>query len=336
MSMKKNLLRVLVLCAICMLHQGNAAAQTQWEKSNSNPVFDVGPADSCDSKNVKLPAIVCDNTTYHMWYVGDNGTQRSIGYASSTDGGSTWNRHPGPVLEAGPAGVWDDRLVSTPTVVFDNGTFHMWYTGVSGSTAGIGYATSTDATTWIKYAGNPVLMAGTSPQDFDSASPDYPRVIRAGGMYKMWYTGFDASGSGAIGYATSPDGIVWTKSAANPVLETGRRGSWEGIAVLGAAVVYDGTTYHMWYTGYRILIPSVFGLYAIGSAESSDGITWVKSEDNPVLRKSPRLFTSWEGRSVMFPAVIIDGPQFKMWYTGDGNWGAKYRSRIGHAESPFE
>jgi len=45
-----------------------------------------------------------------------------------------------------------------------------------------------------------------------------PVVIKEGGIYKMWYTGEGLDSKWRIGYATSPDGINWTKYAWNPVL----------------------------------------------------------------------------------------------------------------------
>jgi len=43
---------------------------------------------------------------------------------------------------------------------------------------------------------------------------------------RIWYSGDRASYKGMIGYATSANGINWTKHE-NPVLETGASGSWE-------------------------------------------------------------------------------------------------------------
>jgi hypothetical protein len=42
-------------------------------------------------------------------------------------------------------------------------------------------------------------------------------VLFDGTTYKMWYAGGNASWTGQIGYATSPDGITWTKNP-NPVI----------------------------------------------------------------------------------------------------------------------
>ncbi len=44
-------------------------------------------------------------------------------------------------------------------------------------------------------------------------------IMREDGQYKLWYTGYDGAKAGQrmLGYATSPDGITWTRSARNPL-----------------------------------------------------------------------------------------------------------------------
>ena len=44
-------------------------------------------------------------------------------------------------------------------------------------------------------------------------------MLREADGWKLWYTGYDSSKSEvmSLGYATSPDGIRWTRHAANPV-----------------------------------------------------------------------------------------------------------------------
>jgi hypothetical protein len=124
----------------------------------------------------------------------------------------------------------------------------------------------------------------------------------------MWYMAFDSGGVGRIGYATSPDGITWTKYAGNPVLDTGAAGSWEGEDVTTPTVIKEGSTYHMWYTGHD------GDAFRIGHATSSDGIIWIKDGFNPVLDVGPA--GGWDWLGVYSPSVVKTGDEFQLMYSG--------------------
>jgi hypothetical protein len=62
---------------------------------------------------------------------------------------------------------------------------------------------------WTKFDGNPVI---TTTQDWEKYTTE-PSVIYDDGIFKLWY-----GGSSALGYATSRDGIHWTKYEHNPVV----------------------------------------------------------------------------------------------------------------------
>jgi len=134
----------------------------------------------------------------------------------------------------------------------------------------------------------------------------------------MWYTGKDALDMRRIGYATSDDGVVWTKYPANPVLDIGNNGAWDYRGVRSTSVLFDGIQYKMWYNGIN-------KSYKIGYATSVDGAVWTKHYDAPVLDLGPG--GSWDDHEVGNPAVLLDKGQYKMWYHGyDGSV-----SRIGYA-----
>jgi hypothetical protein len=83
----------------------------------------------------------------------------------------------------------------------------------------------------------------------------------------MWYSGDSGSnGNNRIGYATSPDGIVWTKHPANPVLDLGPSGAWDDNYAHVPAVLFDGKEYEMWYCGTADNDPSTRIGYAISSS----------------------------------------------------------------------
>lgn len=177
---------------------------------------------------------------------------------------------------------------------------------------------------WIKYGDSPILDVGTSGT-WEDASIFSPTILHDANGYRMWYTGFGTNYR--IGYATSADGIAWTKYSTNPVFDLGMNGTWDDYEVGGPTVLFDGTTYRMWYNGSD-------GSHArIGYATSVDGITWDKYDPDgdgvydPVLNLGSA--GAWDNYHVANPTVLFDGAVYKMWYAGhDGSgW------RIGYATS---
>jgi len=216
-----------------------------WTKE-AGPVLDVGAEGSWDGEGVSSPNVLYDGKRYRMWYAGYDGEHLRIGYAVSLDGIS-WTKEAGPVLDVGAEGSWDSEGVSSPSVLYDGKRYHMWYAGYDGEHLRIGYATSLDGISWTKEAG-PVLDVGAEGS-WDGEGVSSPNVLYEGGRYHMWYAGYDGEHF-QIGYATSEDGVNWTKYAGNPVLEVGVEGSWDGEGVSSPNVLYDGKRYHMWYAGY--------------------------------------------------------------------------------------
>jgi hypothetical protein len=131
-------------------------------------------------------------------------------------------------------------------------------------------------------------------------------VLREDGAYKMWYRGRPDR---AIGYATSPDGIQWTKHPGNPVF-TGGPSSWETYTAW-CTVTPGSTDYTMWYTGYNVARDRG----SIGRATSPDGIQWQRDTvHNPLLSPGPT--GSWDDGVVCNPSVFAVGNTMFMLYEG--------------------
>jgi predicted GH43/DUF377 family glycosyl hydrolase len=137
-----------------------------------------------------------------------------------------------------------------------------------------------------------------------------PALLKHGGRYHLWYTG-QARGSSAIGYATSEDGVKWTRRSGLPVLSPGR--SWEKVAVMCPHVIRDGRSgeFRMWYSGGDQYEPD-----AIGHATSTDGLHW-KKRPEPVFVGDRSL--AWEHHKVTACQVVKDGEWYVMFYIGFRN-----------------
>ena len=88
-----------------------------------------------------------------------------------------------PVFTNGPAGSWDDQGVWSPSVVYHNNTYHMWYS--TSDYAGIGHATSTDGISWQRDPLNPVLVQGP-PNSWEDEDVSGPMVIVVSDTFHMW------------------------------------------------------------------------------------------------------------------------------------------------------
>lgn len=114
------------------------------------------------------------------------------------------------------------------------------------------------------------------------------------------------------------------------VLDVGQQ-SWEAKYVRRPSVVYDGSTFMMWYAGTdKSAAP---GIDNIGLATSTDGVSWVRHQGNPVLKVGTP--GTWDSQSVNTPWVIREGNEYKMWYTGGQRVGQyDFFQAIGYATSP--
>ncbi len=105
----------------------------------------------------------------------------------------------------------------------------------------------------------------------DSVYARSPFVLRdADGSYKMWYSGYDGSRNRGM-YATSPDGVHWTKHGVIMDVLTPPY-NWDSVGSMH--VIKVGATYQGWFhAGYWSGGP--FGFWGqIYHATSTDGATW--------------------------------------------------------------
>jgi predicted GH43/DUF377 family glycosyl hydrolase len=275
------------------------------------------------SKLIMLLSILVLN----LWPSLSSASPAAVGpRAASAPSDLPWVKYAGnPVLTKGPSNAWDSGSVSAASVLFGPNDYEMWYSGhPTGSTRyQIGYANSGDGVSWAKSGSNPVLSYG-GPGSWDSYYVLAPYVLRDGSTYKMWYRGANnASSTGAgIGYATSPDGIAWTKPLNAPVLAPGVSGSWDESYLFSVSVLKEGGTYKMWYAGCDT------GVCAIGYATSPNGTTWTKSPSNPVITLGPN--GSWDARTIPYASVTSNGSGYEIWYSGAN---ASFQFAIGHATS---
>ena len=110
-------------------------------------------------------------------------------------------------------------------------------------------------------AANP-LFQGRGKGNWDEHIRERGWILRDGNQWQMWYTGFEGGGgddgpSLKLGYATSPDGLQWTRYPDNPLYDK----SW----VEDMMVVRHGDTYYMFAEGKHDIAQLL---------TSTDGIHW--------------------------------------------------------------
>jgi beta-lactamase class A/predicted GH43/DUF377 family glycosyl hydrolase len=304
-----------------------------WMARPESPVVEPGEAESWDDATISEAKVVYDGRTYHLWYAGRRRgppglkMPMDLGYATSDDG-VDWSKHEAnPVLVRGPVGSYDENMITAPYVLYDGEGFRIWYSAVDfGGNWSINYATSPDGVNWRKHEANPLLVE-THDGRWDSVYIAEPVVLYNGSHYEMWYNGASGNTETLIGYATSPDGIRWTRYEGNrPVLQVGPERAWDDFAVARAYVSYDGEQYKMWYEGHDS------STWRIGYATSPDGIHWERSADNPIVDLGPE--GTWDSIVASEPYVLFDGSTYRLWHSGyDGD---KYRVGLVTAPAVYD
>lgn len=184
-------------------------------------------------------------------------------------------KNPGnPVLVPGVSGTWDAQAVGRQSVIYNGTAYDMWYT--SETNLQIGLASSKDGLHWTKFP-TPVLTPGPNGS-WDQGGVEGPSVVWNGTVFMMYFTGSNGTLASDIGVAFSRDMIHWHEYASNPVLVR-TPNSFDAVSVKYPDVLFENSSYQMWYTARNATNVG----YTIGYATSSDGLHWKKYPGNPVI-----------------------------------------------------
>src|SRR3984957_1818930 len=100
---------------------------------------------------------------------------------------------------------------------------------------------------WTRLSDTPILTPQGS--GFESAGTFNPSVVKKDGKFVMLYRAQDTKGTSSLGYATSDDGVHFTRRA-EPVLTAGAPYE-KGGGVEDPRLQKIGATYYLTYTGYN-------------------------------------------------------------------------------------
>jgi len=219
-----------------------------------------------------------------------------------------WQKYRGNPVLGGEYGTCFDICV-----IKDDGKFRMWLSWRPKKSVAL--SESGDGIHWSA----PRIVLAPNPASGWEDDINRPAVVRRADGYHMWYTGQTWSptpsregrqdGNSAIGYATSSDGVNWTRRSGKPALSP--QLPWEDVAVMCPDVLWDEkeSQWRMWYSAGAQYEPN-----AVGYAASKDGVNWIRDPGNPIFRPDPRF--DWEKQRVAGIQVIPHGDWFYAFYIG--------------------
>lgn len=171
-----------------------------------------------------------------------------------------------PVFAGTDSATWDRHIRERGFILYEDSTYHMWYTGYASDDADLhlGYATSPDGIQWKRYAHNPIVGEGWI-EDMIVVKHD-----------TTWY--MFAEGRNDIAHLlTSTDRIHWQERGSLDIRYVDGSKLSPGPYGTPAAWFENGN----WYLLYER------GDLGIWLAKSSDLITWTNVQDEPVLKPGP-------------------------------------------------
>ena len=207
-----------------------------YTKHDSNPIFQPdGEGFDASGFSGVVPLVVED--TWMLFYnASAEGETHGWNLPQGTSIGLT--TAPGPtgpwstgqlILKAGGKGEWDSGVVLPSSIFIGEDGYRMYYAAESDPPDYdymCGMATSPDGIVWTKYddpatteapfaESDPVMLPSSFGWDSFGVQCN---VIKTDTGWEMFYDGWTSSTPCRIGFASSPDGIQWSKHQGDPDL----------------------------------------------------------------------------------------------------------------------
>jgi len=156
---------------------------------------------------------------------------------------------------------------------------------------------------WQAYPGNPLFTA-TGQDTWDHEIRERGFLMRDGAEWKLWYTGYDSrkSETKSLGYATSRDGLRFTRHPRNPI--------FNGVWTEDVFVVRHAGRYFMFAEG----VGDIAHLLT-----SDDGVAWKEAGPLDVRTRAGKPLSPGPYGT---PSVWIEGDTWYLFYERDdkGVW----------------
>lgn len=218
-----------------------------------------------------------------------------------------------PVLKLGSLGSFDDSAVLPSWIVDHKGKKYMYYIGwMQGKRvpyyASLGLAISSDGgRTFTKFSKGPLLERN----DVDPYMTASACVRIEDGLWRMWYLttirwvieNEQPTPYYHIKYAESRDGINWKREG---IVAIDFKYKGEN-RISRPCVIKEDNLYKMWYS-YAV------DEYRIGYAESYDGTTWKRKDEEVGIDVSE---SGWDSKMICYPFVFEHKGKKYMLYNGN-------------------
>ena len=255
----------------------------QFVAYKSNPIFTGTGKDTWDKQMRERGYIIREDNIYHLWYTGyeKNDGNRSLGYATSTDGIS-FTRHPqNPVHDA--------HWVEDMCVVKSKDTYFMFAEG-KGDLAHL--LISKDKIHWQEKGQLDIRQ--TNGQPISKGAFGTPAVFIEKGIWYLFYERDDRG----IWLATSKDHTIWTNVQDDPVIKMGPELYDQFAVAMNQVIKYKG----YYYGYYHASAFKDWHEWSTNIAVSKDLIHWQKYPNNPII-----------GNNQSSGIVLNDGNQFRLY-----------------------
>jgi hypothetical protein len=206
-----------------------------------------------------------------------------------------------PVFTGTGTDTWDRNIRERGYILRENGIYKMWYTGYNDDenpTMYLGYATSNDGLSWMRYSDNPI---------FNEYWTEDVQVVKMEGTYYMV-----AEGANDIAHLlTSTDGIHWRSEGGLDIRKV------NGDSIDPGA--YGTPT--LWFEGGRWYLFYEREDLGIWLATSTDLKVWMNVQDDPVIRRGP---DAYDKEAVALNQIIKYQGRYYAYYhaSPDENWDA--------------
>lgn len=211
-------------------------------KKTGDPLLPLGRRDNFHATPTLLRDAdgnlhIDSNGTWHLFYNGNRADD--VEHATSRDGTHWAKDAKSPIF----------RQAYAPNVLKVGDEYRMYHIHKpSKGNWEVHLATGPDIHSLRSHPKNPML---TVSQTWEAQHLVYPYVLREGKTWVMFYAAYWKSPTGgqktAIGTATSPDGVRWTKYEDNPVLTPIADSPHESVYNSSQAVLRDADVYRIFY-----------------------------------------------------------------------------------------